>query len=121
MSFNYAGLAKSALSNIDKFGRNVTYRTVTKGTYNTATGTKTGGSNTDQTVKAVITAVKKSQIDGEVIQRGDKVALIAASALNVVPNTGDIIIDGTSKLKVVEVMDVEPGDTAILYKVVVRK
>ncbi len=119
MSFNYSGLSKTAVKNIAKFGRSVTFRSVTVGTFDTSTGTKTGAKDVDKIIKAVITDYKDRQIDGEIIRRGDKQVMIAGSSV-ISPKTNDIIVDG-SDYKIVNIETVQPGDTVLIYKLQVRK
>ena len=120
MSFNYAGLASTALKQIAKFGRSVTLRAVTAGTFDTSTGTKTGASTADTVVKAVVTAYKDKQIDGEIIRHGDKMVMIAGSAVTTAPVTNDIVVDG-GDYKIVNIETIQPGDTVLIYKLQVRK
>lgn len=118
----YATMAATALSQINDKGRNVTVRSkgVTEG-YDVATDTYTAGTDSDVTAKALFTEYKTKDIDGEVIQRGDKKLLIAASSLSSAPTTETQIVDGSDVYSVIGVETVEPGDTAILYKVQVRR
>jgi len=120
MTFNYSGLAAAALRLIDKFGRNVTLRSVTAGSYDTATMTKTGASDADKVVKMAIVEYKQSQIDGEVVQRGDELGLLAASAVTAKPVVNDIVIDSV-QYKIINIETIKPGDTALLYKLQLRR
>ena len=120
MSFNYASLASTALKQITKFGRSVTLRTVTTGTFDTGTGVISGASDADVTVKAVVTGYKDKQIDGQIIRSGDKQVMIAGSALTTAPKTNDIVVD-SGDYKIVNIETIQPGDTVLIYKLQVRK
>ena len=116
MTFNYVGLEITSLSLITRFGKDATLNRVTEGAYDPSTGTNTGASTSTQTVKAVFTDYKEMQIDGSIVQRGDRLVLVAASGISE-PLTNDEI-DG---YKVVNVKLVKPAETALLYKLQVRK
>lgn len=116
MSF-YGGLADTAKKLIADKGRTVTLRSTGAQVYNPITDTMTGG-NTDTSVKAVFTAFKQTEIDGTLIQRGDKKVLLAAG---IEPKGNDIIVDGGAHYRVVDIMAVQPGDTTILYTLQARK
>jgi hypothetical protein len=118
MSF-YGNMAVTTQRMIADKGRSVTLRR-SANTYNPATDTYTA-SSTDFTVKAVFTEFRQSEIDATLIKRGDKKLLIAAADLSSAPEPNDIIIDGSTQYRVIDLMSVEPGDAAILYKVQVRK
>lgn len=116
MSF-YAGLSKTAQKLIAEKGRTVTLRRAGDIVYDPATDTMTS-SQTDTSVKGVFTSFKQSEIDGTLILRGDKKLLLAAG---IEPQGNDVIVDGTTQYRVVEIMAVHPGDTVILYTLQVRK
>lgn len=116
----YDNMTATALRQINDKGRTVTLRKPSAGTYVPGTDTYTAAS-ADYSAKAVITSVNSGEIDGTIILAGDKRVLLAASALAVVPAINDIVLDGTEQLRVINVEAVKPGDTAILYKLQVRK
>lgn len=118
MSF-YENIAATALRLISEKGRNVTYRAFTTGNYNPATGSVSGDSTTDTTVKMVVTRVVTQNIDNSTLQRGDRLLLIAAGV--VVPNEKDRIVDGSDTFQIISVEEIKPADTAIVYKLQVRK
>lgn len=117
MSDFYTDLQATAQDMLAEFGRNVVLRRINPGAYSASSHSFSGGSTVDQTVKAVFTAYKDHEIDGEIIQRGDRKVLIAG----IQPMKDDILIDGVDKLTVVSVDTVKPGDIALLWKAQVRK
>lgn len=120
MTFNYSGIASTALALIADFGRSVTLRRVTAGTYTPSSLSVSGASTSDETITAVIMKHKFHQIDGEIIRRDDRLCLVAASGLTV-PALGDIIISDSVQMKIVDVEVVQPGDTAVVYRLNLRK
>lgn len=116
MTFDYSKLAQVALTQIANFGRDVVLKRVTESTYDYDTGTNTGGSIATETIKAVVTDYELKQIDGTIIQRGDKLYTIAAQGLSS-PQTNDFLDDW----KILAVDTIQTGDTAMLYKCQVRK
>lgn len=115
MSF-YGSLADTAKKLIADKGRTVTLRSGSP-VYDPITDTMTGGT-TDTEVKAVFTAFRSDEVDGTLIQRGDKKVIVDAKAA---PQSGDAIIDGTTQYEIVDVMEVQPGEPTIIYKLQARK
>ena len=119
MAFDYAPLESVAASLIADFGQSVTIRRVTCESYDPVTGITTGGTNSDTTVSAVIVGISKdyaAQLGGNV-QQGDRMALIATNE----PLVSDSLIIGSDTWAVLDVQEVNPGGTALLYKAHVRR
>ena len=121
MSDIYTRLAATALSQINDKGRTVTLSTPGSDIYAPGSGTFTAGTPVTQTAKALFTEYSLRDIDGELIRTDDKECLIAASSLTGEPTAKDKIIDGSTEYSVVRVETVKPGDTALLYKIQVRR
>ena len=119
MSTLYDSLAATALRQIQEKGRPITLR-LPGIVFDPQTGA-TVESNTDVKTSAFFTAFKAGQIDGSAIQRGDQRLLIAAEGLGAVPTTAHQVIDGEEVWQVQDVETVQPGDTVILYKLLVRR
>lgn len=119
MAFNYEALAATAVRQIEDKGRDITYRAFTSGEYDPVAGDVSGQATSDTTIKAVITTAKVIKIDNSAIQRGDKFALIAADAIT--PNEKDRVIDGDDTYQIIDVTEIKTGDTAIAYKLLLRK
>lgn len=118
MTFDYLNFAAVASRQIDDKGRSVGVTYKTDGTYNAASDTLSGDTTSTVTVRCLFIEYQQTQIDGSAIRDGDKMVLIAALG-NTKPRTGDIIDDG-QKYTVINVKEVKPGDTVVLYKVQVR-
>lgn len=116
MSFDYSKLAQISLTQIANYGRDVTLRRVVEPVYDYDTGTNTGGSDTAETIKAVVTDFELKQVDGSIVEVGDKMFTIAAKDL-VKPETNDYLDDW----KILNVEEVKTGDTALLYKCQARR
>lgn len=120
MSFDYSGLNCTGERLIERFGRDVTLRRVTEPTYDFATGTNSGGSEADTTVKAVVTDFKAHELDNEFVRRGDRMVLVSAKSINA-PDMNDEIIDNSKNFKIINIETVHTGDTPLLYKMQIRK
>lgn len=116
MSFNYAPLAQLAVAQIANFGRDCVLKRVTEGSYNFTTGENTGGSIVSETIKAVVTEFEDKEIDGNLVQRGDKFYTMGAENITA-PSLNDMIDD----FKILNINTIKTGDTALLYKCQVRK
>ena len=119
MAFNYTDILNTATTLIAASGRNVTYQSLDKGGYDAATDTVSGNGYTNTTIKAVILGINVFKTDESTLQRGDRIALISASSIT--PNEKDKIIDGSATYQIVSIEEVNPGDTAVIYKLQVRK
>lgn len=119
MSFNYANSAKTAASLIVKFGRAIQVKTISEGTYSTATGGITNTS-TLTSVKACDFAMKGNQYaDGSTIQMGDRYALIDNSIANI--DVSDKLIIDTVEWSIIGVERLAPANILVLHKVYIRK
>lgn len=119
MAFDYAPLANAATGLIADFGQDATIRRVSGDTYDPVTGITTGGTTTDTAVRAVVVGISKdyaAQLGGN-IQAGDRMALIATNA----PLVSDALVLGSDTWAILDVQEVNPGGTALLYKAHVRR
>jgi hypothetical protein len=122
MSYNYSNFYDLAVRQISDKGRNITHLSVDEGTYNSTTGTVYGNTQTETIVKALEVRPKYNQytkLQTNITERYEKEYMIAASIP--LPREKDRIIDGDNEYQVVKVEEVKPGDTAIYYRVRVRK
>lgn len=113
----YNEMADTAAALLAEFGREVTLRRVNPGAYSASSDSFSGGSSVDVPISAVVTEFKLREIDGEIIQRGDKKVLTTSRPLK-----DDILIDDDgTQYRILAVNEVRPGPTAILYKAQARK
>lgn len=96
---NAAASAKSATLDV---WQDVTFSTVTKGTYNPATGA-TGDTTSSQSVKAVISPYSVSQVDGVHVEAGDIKALVLQGEFTGTPTVQDGLTYGGDAYRVVGV------------------
>ncbi|HNQ99662.1 MAG TPA: hypothetical protein PKN52_06650, partial [Trueperaceae bacterium] len=77
----------------------------------------------DHQMYGVVLDYHKKNIDGELIKRGDKRVLVAASELVIEPAPRDLVFerDGSDEWTVVSVEVLRPGETSILYTLQIRR
>lgn len=119
MSFDYSKSLAVASAQISDKGRNVTYRSITEGTYYAATNTRDPDTEADTTIKAVEANSLLKQLKESTVEAADRMLLVAGDSIN--PTTSDKIIDNGETYQIVFVERVHTGDTAILYKLQIRK
>lgn len=123
---DYSSDIASAYNDIKEAGGEVTIsHPASDGVYNPVTETRTGGTaaSTDETY-AVSKGYKEKHIDGTIVRQGDKMFLIPAllptgDALAV--DQADKVIQGGTSWNIVNIEEVGPDGTAILYKVQARQ
>ena len=121
MSYDYSGLAETAINQIADKGRAVTLVYKTQGTYVPASDTITGQSSTTQTVKMLITNYNKREVNETLIKSGDLLGILANDSLTRAPKTSDQVTDGGETYSVVNVEYIKPGPTVLIYKLQLRK
>ena len=146
--YDYSNAARLAYNQIADKGKSVTLRINTAGTYNPANDTISGASNLDLSIKALITNYAKFAIDGTIIQLGDKQILVAGSNFRnlstdevidgsdnvvedgyqvvdgleqVIPTINDVVVDDGVQYKILNVEEIAPGGTVVLYKIQARR
>lgn len=114
MAFNYTGLATTATSLIQRFGRTVQVLSKVQ-----------GGEPWNPTVSwesanayAVSVGLNRNEVDGTLIQSTDSAYLVESSADITTDNR---ILDGTDEYSIVQSTPVKPGDTVMLYRIITRK
>lgn len=101
MGFVRDEMAKSAATLISEFGQSMTLRRLSGTTYNSATGVVTK-TTTDISVRAVIVAFNKEDIDGDAILGGDRKAYIQLGGANT-PKAGDLLVGVDTDMNIVAV------------------
>jgi len=120
MAYDYSTLAATALRLINDKGRALTVREVTGTQPDPAKPWEGGETLTDHAVTGVVVDYEQGEIDGTTIRAGDRKALVAGSALSVVPKPGWRVLDGSASLTVIRVEQVKPGATVLLWTLQVR-
>ncbi len=91
---------KKVLTN-KKLAADVTFRSVSAGSYNTTTGVITE-TNTDTSIKGVLEDINNREIN-ELIEATDKKIQIAAASLSTTPTTKDKVIVGSITYSIIRV------------------
>ena len=123
---DYVSLAATAKRLIDANGRDIT---LTKRDRTPADSAKPwrGGNATPTSVgpvKGVLVPFESEEVDGSLVRRDDKKALIAANDDDSeLLEQFDVLIDGdaTDPWRILTVEVINPGDTRVIYKMQVRK
>ena len=75
--------------------------------------------STDQTsVVAVFVKYKVSEIDGEIVRRGDQYAFCAGDTA---AENYELLLDGSTAWNIVEADKIAPGEEILLYKLHLRR
>ncbi len=112
MSF-YSDMAQLAIDMIGDFGRSMTLREYAE------SGDPYDPVRTpsDTSIIGVVTNFKAMDIDGTLIQKGDKQIFVDAEN---VPTIAMDVVDNSTVYHIISVDEVKPGDTKILYKIQAR-
>lgn len=102
---------------INEVGKDLTLRKITEGDYNPATGSVVN-TPADTTVKGMLLNYRDSQVDGSIIQQGDRRAVIRTG--DAVPEIQDILIEGSTQYRIIDVRTVEYSGNAVIYSCQVR-
>ena len=116
--FDYNRPASTVKRLLDRFGRDGSLSRTTDGGYDPATGPV----QTTETAACTVALLEfeNRQIDGELIQVGDRRALIAPDA-SFEPQAGDSLTVGGELLQVVRNRPTSPAGVVVLHDCVVRK
>lgn len=101
-------------------GYNLTFRRPNSGgSYSTATGTITGGANSDETVRGIFLNYTASDTDGTLVQRGDRRAVIAATyngtAISKIPQIDDELRGEAEAVRIVSIQTIKSGSSVLAY------
>ena len=91
---------KKVLTN-KKLAADVTFRSVSAGSYNTTTGVITE-TNTDTSIKGVLEDINNREVN-ELIEATDKKIQIAAASLSSTPTTKDKVVVGSITYSIIRV------------------
>lgn len=121
MTFNYAKIAATASALVAKFGQAITVtRVAAGGAYDPATGAVEGGTAVAVNGIGVALDYAQREIDGTIIQSGDRRILIAAS-LSITPSAGDsLALAGGQMLRVMSSKPLSPAGIIVLHEVQAR-
>ena len=115
-----AQMQRDVVALLRDHGYDLTFRRINNGgTYDPATGTITGGSNSDETIRAIFLNYNANDVDGTLVQRGDRKAVIAATyngtAITKTPQINDELRDEGDAVRVVSVQTIKSGASILAY------
>ena len=113
MAYDYSRMVSTATRLISKYGRSMTLRSTTE-TGDPWNPTQT---NSDTAITGTVVDYKSSEIDGDAIQTNDKRILIDSTA---VPTLQDKVVDGSVEYSIIDIREIKPGSTVVLYDLQVR-
>lgn len=121
---SYSSLAAVAQRLIDENGRDITITLKDRAAANPSEPWRANGSSDTVVgpVRAVVVPYSTQDVDGTLVQREDKRALVAA--LDVDPSVlenFDLVTDGSDVWRVVASRIVNPGDTRVIYALQLRR
>ena len=117
MSFNYDEVATDAADLIEEFGQAITI-TSTTSVYDVATGTN-ALTETTQTAYGVALDYRTKDIDGTLIQRGDKRLLVKGSITT--PEEGEEVTVNGVDWVIKGVKQISPAGTVVMHEFTLRK
>ena len=124
MSAFYDEMAAVADVLLRDFGKPLTLRVVTPGTYNPGTGsaadTTVDYAGTGALFDYELLAAGQTWLDQKLIEAGDKQCLLSPAGVPV-PKSGYKMVDGADIWRVMNVKAVSPAGTPVLYELQLRK
>lgn len=118
MTFDYAELATTAEELLTEFGRDVTRKSYTVGTYNPATGAAAPTTaNTTRKGAMFDFGAGQTLVRGTLVQAGDKRLLVDAAATL---SPQDHFIVGGKEYVVLSVGEISPAGTVVIYDLHLR-
>lgn len=115
-----AQMQRDVVALLQEHGYDLTFRRPSNGgSYNPATGAVSGGSNADETARVVFLSYTARDIDGTLVQRGDRKAVMAATyngtALTKTPQIDDELRGEGDAVRIVSVQTIKSGSTVLAY------
>lgn len=119
MAFGYQPIADTAAAVLAQFGKLITLRQVSAGTYAPGTGLNTT-TNTDVTRKAAMFDFPPGAVNGPggLILQGDKKLIMEAGTP---PSMQHRVIDGADDWGILGIKEIKPASVAVAYVLHLRK
>lgn len=111
-------LRKTASKLVKRFGGDVTFRVITVGAYDPATGTASE-TTSDTTIKGVLEDVNAREIN-DLVQAGDRRLTVAAADLSAAPKISDKVLIGGVTHQIIRVETIEQDNQAITHELILR-
>lgn len=119
MAFDYAEIAQVAHEILAEFGSAAVLTKTSAGEYDPDAGAASlAPTNYDCT--AVVLPYEDRHIDGTLILRGDKQAMLSAVSLSAKPSPGDVLAWAGAKFRVIAAEDLAPAGVSVLFTLQVR-
>jgi len=118
MSFDYTKTREKANSLIVKFGMPLIVRRAQ--TDSTTPWNPEELSHTDYPGYGVVTEFNRREVDGTLVQTGDKKVLLSAEDLQIAPETSDLVVVDGVEYKIVTINPLSPAGTVVLYELQIR-
>lgn len=115
VAFDYTRPRATATRLIERFGQTVTFHRVTTETGDAWNPTQT---TTGYSAKAAVLGYEDSEIDGTMVQAGDRKLYV--SVFDIEPTTSDKVVIGAETLRVVNVKPLNPAGTVVFFEVQCR-
>lgn len=116
-----SGFKTLATDLIAENGQTIQIRRVVDGAVGSTPWKPAAPSVTNEDILSTVFQIKDEKIDGTLIQRGDRLALISAEQLTgALPTTADLAVIGGVAHQIVNVETISPSGDDVLYKLQVR-
>lgn len=96
---------------LEKYGSDLTVTRVASVSYDPSTGVATPAAATNPTLRGVFVNYMDSEIDGSLVQQGDRKLLVSLSGSTTTPQKGDQV----GGMRIVSVRTFAPNGTAIAW------
>lgn len=109
-------LAENVATLLEDFGSDLTLERPGTQTYDPATGTVANASDAALSIRGVFVNYMTSEVDGAVVQQGDRHLLVSATGSEDAPAIGDFV----DAHKIVDVRAIAPSGIAVAWACQVR-
>ena len=117
----YSDFESLANDLLGEFGSDDAYLIqTTVGGYDPEMGKDIGTSTTETAIKALFMPVKSWRVDGENVLAGDVIVKAGTLGIDTDPTPGDRVKRGEVTYQVINVQNIQPGDTTVLFELHVR-
>lgn len=119
--FDYTSIRALAEGQIREYGRTMTLIRPSATGFDPETGAYAAGTSTEYEVVGISTKFSRKEIDGTFVQAADQKVLLAADTISTVPTVSDLLKIGEETWSILQVQEVSPGGTVLLYTLQIRK
>ena len=105
---------------LERYGTSVTLRHHQPGAYDPARG-ETASTWSEYSLSGLVRDYRQDQVDGSLVQDGDREVILAAQRGGEPPAPGDRLLLAGESYTIVQVKTLEPGGLALLHQCQVRR